>query len=422
MSKQSQKDRKARRHKERDAQHRRYSETVRPLAQVRNAGYADATLDLSTVVQAPSYQTVMDWMETLSGRAASFDIWARGNFTRRMLHHRQTGVQPILVRVESVDEMRWAYRRLALMGLPVDFMYAGSLGLPQRILHLYPYDIVSDFGWGYIVALGSVATINDRRWSPLVGTARLMPDRIVDWIVHEARLHFLQGLVFVAPAELVGLDPVGSQPHMDRLTQVFNGTCTTTDATAANFMLNVDMPFIDGMAPNDFQSFLNEHQDELTEFRAAFKEAFRKGPSSDSSEREIFDRVAHEISEVMRAERHRRLRTFITKCGGSLRTFPFGIATLGALDAVYNTDPIAGVASLGIAAKALWNVWKESKAQEPDSCVNPYRILLKLGSEKIKYTRSSYFGEYPKKQSGSLGPCHWLCPPTNGIGYLLAKK
>ena len=422
MSKKSQRDRKAQRHKERDAQHRRYHETARPLAQVRNTGYAKVAVDLSTAVNAPSYQVIMDWMQTLSGRSASFDIWARGNFTRRLLHHRQTGVQPILVRVESVDEIRWAYRRLALMGLPVDFIYAGSLGLPQRLLHLYPYDAIHDCGWGYTAALGSVATINDRRWFPLHGTARLMPDRVVDWIVEEARIHFLQGLVFVAPADLVGLDSAGSPPQMDTLTQVSKGTSTTTDVAAARLMLNVEMPFVDGMAPNDFQTFLGEYGDELTEFREAFKELFGKQPISESRERETFDRIAHEVSELTCARRHRTMWTFIGKCGGSLKTFPFGIAALGGLDAIYNRDPIAGVASIGVAADALWKIWKESKAQELNSPGTPYRILLRLGMEKIKYIPRAYLGDYPKRQSGSLGPCHWLCPPTNGIGHLMRKK
>ena len=64
---------------------------------------------------------IIDWMKELkSGRAVSFDIWARGNYMKRIIDHSRRGIPPLIVPFRKVSEMRWAYRRLALIGLPVE--------------------------------------------------------------------------------------------------------------------------------------------------------------------------------------------------------------------------------------------------------------------------------------------------------------
>jgi len=187
VSKKAQRDRKARRRKTHDAHRAQARADAKQLAVARNADYDNRVFTLSDPVEAPSYDKVLNWMLAISGRAASFDIWARGNFTRRLIYNRQNGIQPIMVAAETVDQMRWAHRRLSLVGYPVDFIYTGRLSAPQKILHLHPYDGVHDSGWGYIGATGTVTSINEQRWFPITGTSRLMPEKIMDWVLNEAR-------------------------------------------------------------------------------------------------------------------------------------------------------------------------------------------------------------------------------------------
>src|SRR6266849_1093649 len=113
----------------------------------------------------PTYAMVLDWMRSSPGRAVSFDIWARGNYTRHVIHSMHRNSAPLIVPFRWVDEMRWAYRRLALLGVPIEFVYMGGVSPPQRILHLYPADgVVNEGGWGYGAALGDVVQIRGKRW------------------------------------------------------------------------------------------------------------------------------------------------------------------------------------------------------------------------------------------------------------------
>lgn len=123
---------------------------------------------LAEQVRKPSYEFCLDWMQGTSGPHASYDMWARGNFTRRLLHHRTARVHPLVVQVANVAEMRWAYRRLALLRCPIDFIYTGPLQPVGRILHLFPWDSTHDCGWGYVAALDPVV-VKGRKWFTVLG-------------------------------------------------------------------------------------------------------------------------------------------------------------------------------------------------------------------------------------------------------------
>ncbi|MCX7009098.1 MAG: hypothetical protein NTY53_17930, partial [Kiritimatiellaeota bacterium] len=122
--------------------------------------------DLNTPVEEPSYSVVLEWMKGTKGRRVSFDFWARGNYMRRLLRNRAKNVVPVLVRIEDPREMTWAYKRLALLDIPVEFVYAGKC-TKAKVLHLCPSDITFDSGWGYISALGSQTRINGRSFFPI---------------------------------------------------------------------------------------------------------------------------------------------------------------------------------------------------------------------------------------------------------------
>jgi len=376
---------------------------------------------LEEKVREPSYEFCLDWVRSTSGPHASYDVWARGNFTRRLLHHRTIGVHSMVVQVSGVPEMRWAYRRVALLGCPIDFIYTGPLQPAGRILHLFPWDSTHDCGWGYVASLNPVV-INRKKWFTVLGTARLMPEEVPSWIVKETPRGFSKGDVFVAPAELVGIGAGVSQPQLDAFTDVTRGSLVVPeDLAAATTLMSLQLPYVDGMNADDFQKFLDDHTGELLDFRTAFVDLVRgTGDLSTASAR-----LENEVAELTRAARHEQLRVFVSKCKGSLKSFPVAMAALAAAGAAYAGDPFAGAAVLGAAGKALKDLWTESRRQAGATSLHPYRVLWKLGVERPHVQHRVMVGEWPQRQAvtdDALPTCHWLCPPTNGLAYLAVRE
>ena len=101
---------------------------------------------LTLEVTEPSYRAVLKWMQTGDLPNISYDCWSRGNYTRRLLWQRLNRIAPLNVAVTSVEDIRWAYPRLALLGVPIDFVYTGPLHASGRVLHLYPWNMTYDAG------------------------------------------------------------------------------------------------------------------------------------------------------------------------------------------------------------------------------------------------------------------------------------
>jgi hypothetical protein len=101
---------------------------------------------LTVEVTEPSYQAVLKWMQTGNLPNISYDCWSRGNYTRRLLWQRLNGIAQLNVAMRSVEEIRWAYPRLALLGMPIEFVYTGPLHASGRVLHLYPWNMTYDAG------------------------------------------------------------------------------------------------------------------------------------------------------------------------------------------------------------------------------------------------------------------------------------
>jgi len=90
-------------------------------------------IDLAQTVESPLYGDVIDWLKVTSqGRNVVFDFWARGSYTRRLIHQRQSRIEPLTVLVSSADELRWAYRRLMLLGIPIDFITPANFILQKN--------------------------------------------------------------------------------------------------------------------------------------------------------------------------------------------------------------------------------------------------------------------------------------------------
>lgn len=389
--------------------------------------YPGAQLDITVSVEAPLYGECLDWMGELpDSRAATLDFWARGNFVRHLLHTRQSGRHPILIPAAHPSQMDWAYRRLALAGVPVTFMYTGALAKPTMILHWQPLDLTVDAGWGYLAGAGTiVANENGRRFWPVLGCASLMPETVVEWLAVDAGAGFAAGRLFVAPTPLIGISTHMHERELDALADVADATRAWEALDTANAALDIQLPWIDRLPLADFETLLVDYNDELQEFQTAFRELASGYHGSLSEMRAARRRLEDAIRELLSSDRQARMRTIIAKAKASLTTFPLTIGALATAGAVYAKDPFAGAAVLAAAGKQLRHLWRQAKADARAALRSPYRVLLRFGLNDIAF--GALEAPQPKAveappEAGSLGPEHWLCPPTSGLRFLTYRK
>ncbi|HEV7667726.1 MAG TPA: hypothetical protein VGS22_04320 [Thermoanaerobaculia bacterium] len=391
-----------------------------------DAPYDNGQLSLQANVRLPSYHACLSWMRDLPEELAiTFDCWARGNFVRRLLHGRHQGVHPIFVAVTSPAEMRWVYRRLALTGVPVDLIYHGPLSPARWVEHWLPLDIDIDCAWGYIGFFGTiVANQSGRRFVPTLGYASLMPEDVPRFILDEAPKAFAAGNVFVAPAPQIGFSRQPRSRELGALADLSLGAAALASLDAAMAVLDFELPLVDGMTPADFESLLVDHQDELREFQVAFKALATGYHLTPQHVQESRARVSAAVDELVKSAQHARLRLFISKCRGSLTTFPMAMGMLAAAGALYGHDPFAGAAAVGASAKALHDLWKQAAA-EGTTLRSPCRLLLRLGVSDAQFGARPTFNsgvESVAPRGAAYGASHWLCPPTGGLRAAVAGE
>lgn len=383
--------------------------------------------DVSGPLESPSYSTVLDWMKITKGRHVSFDFWARGNYTRRLLLNRANNVTPLLVRVKNLAELRWAYKRLVLLDLPVDFIYAGNCK-KGKVLHLCPSDILFDAGWGYIGALGSETNISGRPFFPIIGHAKLMPEAILDWLVNEAAEEFLAGNLFVAPAELIGLDSKAPPSEMAKHSDLSGGIPVVETFSDAKALMELNIPYIDKLSPSNFRKLISDYADHLVSFRKAFHEFVIAREQSEENGKQALLKLRFEIDELTKSDKNILFRQIISSLGG---VFCLTASVAGALSG----ELLAGLAASGSVLNAIKNAadvhqYLRDKTRDKNHKINasPYAMFWKLGMTKpsnFKPARQVLLGDAPKQSSSDFNEnsdFHWLCPPTNGMGFLAFEE
>lgn len=377
------------------------------------------TLLKASDIKAPSYDILLDWVNAMpEGRATSFDIWARGNYTRRIIDLRKQDSRPFIVPVKYVDEMRWTYRRLALLGQPVDFVYRGTIA-PGKVLTLFPADAPIDAGWGYIMARGSRASVGGRKYVPVIGNGCYMPDTIVDWVIEEAGMDFRRGRVFVAPSKLVGVSDLVRGWGYRELADIIGGSRVISgEERGVKAFLEIDLPYIDGMSASDFQRFLRDHEDDLSAFHRHFHRLVSAHPDSDGALQSIIKELREEADALDRAAKYTTMRGIVRKLGGmwsrSSLVFDFATALMGNLAGLVR--PATDV------AMTLAGAWAECNA-EAALRRSPFYIPWKLGMAKGTGYRKTPMSTKPRLYKGpSASACHWMCPPTPGMLDLLVRK
>ena len=388
--------------------------------------YEGPPLNLAHEVSQPSYVAVLDWMKSTAGPHVSFDFWARGNYTRRLLFHRQHGIVPLQVAVSSVEEMAWAWRRLLLTGLPVDFIFLREPPPLQRVVHLHPWDMQHDGGWGYLATLDA-AKIHGRKWFPVVGSGRFLPQGVLDWVVSEASAPFLKGNIFVAPADLIGVNAADHVPGVSRLSDVTGGTSLLADLGVARTLLDLELPYVDNLPLRKLYKFLDDYESELEAFRAAARKLVLATHTPDAPVAEAVAQLKTEVAILARSAKYQTLQQRVTKVGGVLATFSASLAVLlkGSPDTAL---PMIGAAGLGAAFMALLDLWRQATAAGQRLAESPYFVLWKLGLTRPFVVRTRQGIRPSRSQVGHFERVpvppghHWLCPPTNGLTYAFVRE
>lgn len=374
--------------------------------------------ELTVQVTEPSYRAVLEWMQTTDLPNISYDCWARGNYTRRLLWQRFNGVAPLRVAVRSVEEIRRAHARLALLGVPIDFVYTGPLHASGRVLHLYPWNMNHDAGWGYLAWLHEPVSIRGRRWHTITGTARPMPEGVVSWLAHEAAQLFARGEVFIAPAELIGFNTKGLQVGLSVLAEIGGGTPVSTDIRIAQTLLELELPYIDNLSVEAIEKFRRDHDPELAVFRSALRKMIAHTQTSGAPQAEIIQELRTHIAELRLSAKYSSLQRDVLKLGGILATFS---ASVGALiqHSADVTILTLGFAGANAASIALIDLLKQAREAKRRLAENPCFVLWKLGVRNESDIQARRLAPVvtPSPPSANLIPDteHWLCPPTNGF-------
>lgn len=384
----------------------------------------DQAIDLGTDLGPPTYSDLVSWMRRLPRSelgGMALDVWARGNFTRRLVHHRIKGLRSVLLPVRHASQMRWAYRRLALAGVPVDFIYTGPMPTPSWRITWMPMDLEFSCGHGYVVAAASAVTDESGdAWWPLGGWSSPMPESVANWLVREAGPGFQGGNVFVAPAPLVGLPSKPDSRQLHALSDVGGSAVAATEADAACAVLDLEIPWIDGLQSGDFQKLLSDYGDDLEEFQRSFRRLVHGYSRSEEDARLAHQRLEEAVDHLLSSSKRTSLRHFVGKCGASLKTFPVAMGVLAAAGATYSGDPFAGAAVAAGAAKKLQELWQATRSEACDAMSGSSLLLLRLGAEKGRLgVRSRRTRALPGRNLNALdqgfefSEPHWLCRPAS---------
>jgi hypothetical protein len=389
--------------------------------------YSSVLTDLDVDVPPPDYGLALEWMKAFSNPQISYDIWARGNYARRIIDLRKRNAKPLLIPVKTVAEMQWAYRRTALLGLPVEFVYVGGLQPTAKILHLFPDngDLLIG-GCGYVASLGSMSTIKGRKWFPVLGYSQLMPAPFMHWLANEAATEFRQGDVFVSAAEHVGIDPANRDHGTEAVAGLNGGMSFGPVERQAELLSAIELPSLDKMRPKDFSKFLKNHENELVRFRHAFAKLGSMEPGDDFED--VLAEIRYEVAELCMSDSCSSVRDTALKLGGSIGLSAAVVGSVLASPSI--SVATAAVVGVGTAASILEKLYEHHVSSGLDRRRNPYYVGFKLGMDKVaaipKRLTTRKFANLLRQERGrdatGLSDLHWLTGVDDGMKFLAVRE
>lgn len=223
-------------------------------------------------ITPPHYEMLVNWWNTWpQGRPELLDFWARGNFTRRLLDRKVNRRSGCVVRVQYIDEMELALKRLALLGIEIDFAWAGTVSPPDLVMAPQHIDYEDSGGWGYSTASGDKIDDGSGKWEwcPTMGYATLLPDTVTDWMATEAVEFFKSGQMVVCPMENIGPREPSAQCPDEYFGSLGNSISISRTASLAKVLFELDLPMLEGMSLRDTYAFSEDNGDSLVRLRNA---------------------------------------------------------------------------------------------------------------------------------------------------------
>lgn len=91
---------------------------------------------------------------------------------------------------------------------------------------------------------------------------------------------------------------------------------------------------------------------------------------------------------------------------------------------------MSGGAAGTAVTKVLCDLWNQRTERDKEIGKSPFSLLWNLGLEKSSEVRKSKATASFKKLRHDVSSivdstdfdCHWLCPPTNGMGFLGVRR
>ena len=380
-----------------------------------------STKDFS-LIDPPEYGTLLSWWDSWpQARPELLDFWARGNFARRVLSRGTRKQAACLVRVRYIDELDAALKRLALLGIEVDFAWTGSVTAPGLVLAPQHVDYEDSGGWGYITAAGDEMA-DDRGnldWCPALGVASLLPDTVTDWLAEEAAEFLSSGKLLVCPVDNIGLLTVPSQESEMNFGTVANSMSLLNTASLAKVIFELELPMLEGISVRDTYRFCQDHRDSLTRFQTALGKLLDEDAEMDDTRlSKVVAEIRDSVAELRLSHGSLSLRKQLTALGASISAFGITVGVqLGLAPAAATVGSVA-------AAIGIMGLWHRNIEAEAGLRAKPYYALWKLeghGTTKPGWRSRPWSTKLdriaattPPLSENQPPPYHWLTEPTAG--------
>ncbi len=376
-------------------------------------------IELPEVITSPNYSTLLEWWDAWpEAKPAHLDFWARGNFSRRLLSRRNSQRAACIVRVEYLDEIEAALKRLALLDLELDFAWYGEVSQPQLVIVPQDIDYEGTGGWGYTACAGD--EIADRRggkeWCPSIGWASLLPDSVTDWLSTDAKEFVRSGNLILAPVKHIGLLKQPGGVTEEQLQKISSSMSLMGERARIRALFNIELPFLDGMSVRDIKKFCDDYKDSLVLFQSALHKLIQKSPqeSEDTLAKELVAQIKEGVAEIRLSDRTASARKMLANLGVAISSI---LVTVGLKLGVNPGVAAVGVTGAAIATIAQYSQILESRGQMRKNPFYAVWALQKGKGPKNRFSQQQTFGaSLPPQQAKrrDIPPYHWLSPPTPG--------
>lgn len=366
--------------------------------------------DQPAAAKEPEYSLLFEWLRDWpDARPEIFDFWGRGGYLGRIMNRQLNPRPAITVSVQFLDEMDTVLRRIALMGLEVDFLWHGRMSKTGLVLAPQAADYNGVGGWGYNACAGDelLNKKSEREWVPALGVATLMPDTVTDWIAERAGAFFRDGQAYIIPSKNAGVIRPNRAGEVSPLDNISISKTVARISSALKIVENLDLVYLDKMNLADVAKFRSDYSEELARFQTHIAELLQ-------SNEEDVDRVTKElrdsVDEIKRSRKHANMRNLVIALGGVLATVNIGLAS--GLSAQLLGSGVAAQNALHwwlerdifrktIRRDPVWPVWELSRGRKMGSFKKD-RLVHDLGFSTLRSTENKL--------------CHWLAPPSSGWG------